>query len=352
MYTISSEQVIGSYAVKYKTLCKLINKEYAGSTATTINIFIDLTGIIHAITSRPVTCDSPYSITASIVNLCAHYRNFFRQYYNVDTIIHIILSDMNGECINSKYAPGYSRSYMGTNDKINNMIDAGLRYLCILVPYIEDISFNVTNYEFGVFMMDILSTQEFPTGRYPTSIVLSKDPYSYQLVLDSAIKVLRPRKEDGEDLSYMINRSNVLAAMCQARKSIFEENDLNPELLPLIYSLTRVPERNIPSIHQIPTTIRALNKAVDSKLILNYRSTDIEYICNVLKTNRWLNISDPMRIRDRFSAIDILSQYGVYINSATGRYRYAGMKNLYDPVAVKEISTKYFKDYPLDLNVL
>ena len=49
MYSISSEQIIGSYAVRYKTLVSLVNKHYAGCNDSVINIFIDLAGMYNAL---------------------------------------------------------------------------------------------------------------------------------------------------------------------------------------------------------------------------------------------------------------------------------------------------------------
>lgn len=354
MYIVSSEQVIGSYAVKYKTLTELINKEYAGSSAETINIFIDLTGILRSITSQPVTCKSAYSITASIINLCAHYRNFFAEYYKVHTRFFIILSVMDPTvCINAKFVPGYCRFYTGNNPKINTTIGEALTMLEILCPYIEDLAFYRTDYEFGVFVYDILQYEAKIPDHIVPGLVLSKDPYNFQMVSDDAfmVKILRPKKLNGEDLSYMINMENVLDAMFSARKTDRVDNGLNPSLIPLIYALSRVPERNVQSIHQLPSVVKALNTAaVVNKVIMNDRTTEIEYVCGILKKNKWLNVNDPKRISDRFNAIDIETQYSTF--KYTSVFKYNGMINLYDNNAVKEISMKYFKDCPLDLNVL
>lgn len=353
MYVVSSEQVIGSYAVKYKTLTQLINTEYVGSTANTINIFIDLTGIIRSVTSQPVTCKSAYSITASIINLCAHYRNFFKEYYNVHTRIFIITSIMDpASCINAKFVPTYSRFYTGNNPKINTLIGEALTMLEVLCPYIEDLAYYKTDYEFGVFVYDILQYELQNPHNIIPGLILSKDPYNFQMVSDDAfmVKILRPMKHNGEDTSFMINYANAIDAMLSARKTNHVDNCLNPSLLSLIYALSRVPERNIASIHQIPSVIKALNNAVINKLIINDRTTDIEYICNVLKSNKWLNITDIRRISDRFNAIDIETQHSTFKYTAV--FKYHGMVNLYDDNAVKEIAIQYFKDCPLDLNVL
>lgn len=356
MYNITSEQIIGSYAVKYSTLTKLINSEYANSNSDEINLFIDLTDILKGIGSQIVGATTPYSIAASIVNLCAHYRNFFKEYYKTHTRFFLILSDINNYSINLKSFPLYRRKLYSNNPKKDSIIQSGLKLVEMLCPYIEDIYYKYTNYEFGVYVYDIIQ-HEAKNGSSTPGLILSKDPYTYQMVSDDAfmVKILRPKKDSGEDTSYIINFVNAIEMSCTARKldigNTFSEIKLiNPSLLSLIYALTRVPERGIPSLHKLPNTIAAITQLIWDKLIINDRTTDIEYICNLLTTKKLLNIKDIPTVRARFNAIDIETQFIAYSYSAEEKYN--GIVNLYDPKAVKEISMQYFKDNPLDLNVL
>lgn len=353
MYTISSEQIIGSYAVKYKTLVPLINIEYAGNSSDILNIFIDLTDILKTITSQIIPNINPYSIAASIVNLCAHYRNFFYEYYKTNTKFFLIKSDINHMVsINCKLVPSYRRNLYSNNPIPNNAIDEAMRILDILVPYIEDINLKFTNYEFGVHVYDVIQ-YEASCGMKPIpGLVLTKDPYSYQLVSNDEymVKILRPKKEYKEDTSFIINSENVIYAACAARKTSMVENALDSSLLSLIYALSRVPERNIQSLHQLPAVIKALDKAVKNGYIMNSRTSDIGYVCNILSKHNLLKIKEPSVIIPRFNAIDIENQYMVY--TCSQEKKYTGMVNLYDPESVKKISMEYFSDFPLDLNVL
>lgn len=346
MYTISSEQIIGSYAVKYKTLTNLINTEYAGSDANNISLFIDCTSMFKSITSQPVSCNNPYSVAASVINLCAHYRNFFEQYYQVSAKIHIIVSYVGSDSINAKNVPGYKKSYSGNNPAVNQVIQDAIIILNTLVPYINDMEFISIPYEFGVYVYEVLQAkQEYP------ALILTKDPYNYQLVSDDGylVKVLRPRKENGEDVSYIIQAKNVYSAVCIARKVGYVGNNLSPSLLSIVYALSRVPERNISSLHQLPSVIKGINSLAMSGVIMNERTTDIGYVCEMLGHKKLLKVNDIGTIINRFRAIDIESQWLAY---GSDMLKYEGILNLYDPEAVKEISMKYFKDYPLDLNVL
>lgn len=351
MYTISPEQIIGSYAVRYRTLAPMINTEYSGCGATTLNLFVDVADMLKTIARQPVDSPNPYSITSSIINLCAHYRNFFREYYQTHTRIFLITSILTTD-LNRKFLPEYNKTVFGDNPMANSIIKDSIDMLNLLVPYIEDIHFCITNYEFGVYVYDIIAYDLKEHNFSCPGIVITKDIYNYQLVSDdeSMVRILRPKKEGKDDTSYIINDKTAIYYYCKNRRVEYINNNINSSLLSFIFAMTRLPERNLKSIHQIPATIKALNQVVESGIVMNQRTTAIDYLCEQMVKNTNIKIRDPFLIFQRFRAIDIESQYLAYC--ADSFMKYSGIKNLHDPVTVKEISMKYFKDCPLDLNVL
>ena len=346
MYAISSEQIIGSYAVKYSTLIPLINLHYSGSHATVINIYIDLASMFKTIAHQPVTTNS-FSLAASIINLCAHYRNFFKEYYKTDTNFFLIFSDVDNDFINKKFIPSYKRNIFGNNPSTNDSIIECMNLLDLLVPYINDIGFYKTNYEFGVKVLDIITHYNNP------NLLITKDPYNLQLVSEETgfVNILRCVKNKDGDLSYIVSRDQAILEMCLVRKCDPPKSYINSSLISLIYALSRVPERGLQSVFQLPKVLKAISNALDRGIILNEHTIDIEYICKIFSEHKLLDIKDPNYIDMRFKAIDIESQYFAYCHDPKEE-KFNGMKNLYDPTAVKEISMKYFKNYPLDLNVL
>lgn len=357
MYTITSEQIIGSYAVQYKRMIQLVNMEYANCNSNMINVFIDLTDMMKTLGSSTVELSTPYSITASIINLCAHYRYLFREYYKTHSKFFLILSDMNSNSINSKSFSKYHRYLYSNNPKKDMIINDAIKLVQILVPYIDDIHYQYTNFEFGVIVSDIISWEINNANAIP-ALIITKDPYSYQLVSDDACmaKILRPFKSSGVDESFIVNYTNAMEMMCYARKIddisgiTNDAKVINHSLISLIFALTRVPERGMPSLHQLPATISSIAKLVSDKLIMNSYTNDIEYVCELLVRKKLLKVKDPSLVRARFNAVDIATQLMAYIQIQPNKYN--GIVNLYDPEAVKEISMKYFKDNPLDLNVL
>lgn len=349
------EQVIGSYAVKYANLIPLINKEYAGCDSDKLNIFIDLTGILNNIIVSEASNTNPYLIASKIINLCGHYRNFFREYYKTSTQIFLILSMIDNKSINKLYVPNYERhlySSISFNSN-NNKISKAISVLNVLVPYIDDFYMCESNYEFGVHVYDIIGHQMRNNEIIP-GMIISKDSYNYQLVSpdDPLITVLRPKKNRGEDESFMVTNNSAIKEFCIANRSKCEINTIDSSYLPLIAALTRMPERDIESLYKIPTVLKALSTAIDKGYILSQSGLGVEYVCDALIKNKLLKINDTFLVSSRFKAIDINTQYAVFSVNALPTLKYNGMVNLYDPEAVKEINYTYFKDHPLDLNVL
>lgn len=352
MYTVSSERLIGSHAIKYHRLVKLINDEYYGCNSNKISLFIDVCDILKDIPML-ATEINPYSIASSLINLCAHYRYFFTKFYHTDTVIYLIDSILYPNSINNKYILDYyKRSYYGYSKESYNVIQMGLDLVKTITPYIEDIHYQLTQYEFGVMVKHIID-KEYEAGRIYPAIILSKDIYNYQMVSNDAtmVKILRPYKRNEQDVSYMVTYNNVYQKLFDARKvkHVDEIDNISPELMSFVMAASKMPERGLKSICALSNVVKKLSSCITSGTILNGYNTDIYYMLDQL-SHAGLKIKDKFAIEQRFKAVDIENQY-ITFNSISP-IKFEGMVNLYDPEAVKEISMKYFKDYPLDLNVL
>lgn len=352
------DSLIYSSYIKYNKLADIINIEFAGSNATEINLYIDLYSVFKAIynTNKNLAFSHPFAITSDIINMCAHYRNFFKTRYKVYTKIFLVYSTNDGMVYNTKFYPDYHNEYYNnymTNLDINNLILNNVKMINLLCRYINDIAFVYSKYETGVVIYDIMQKeyiQNTKNNKVIPDIIISKDLYNMQLCsVKENIIMIRPKKNKGEDLSFSINGRNMINTYIIERKCSSVYNNINGQMLSLIMALTRVPERNIKSYKQIPYIIKCINDAINNGYILNEYNTDIEYICNILNMKYNLNI-DPFIVDQRFKAIDIIQQYGAYQMSP--EIKYEKMVNLYDPETVKKINNDYFGNHPLDLNVL
>ena len=71
--------VIYGYYTKYDRLIPLINENFVGSTATTLDIFVDVMDIFRRLDKASsknsfFTITNPLVVTSGIINMIAHYR--------------------------------------------------------------------------------------------------------------------------------------------------------------------------------------------------------------------------------------------------------------------------------------
>ena len=115
---LSIEQAIGMNYPKYSTLHKA-NEIFKGSNATSINIYIDGYNIIQSLFSTNTKIIDNLSVVSGMINLCSHLRSYYRNFYNVESRIFIIMS--NGDFrICKSLIPPYNKSF--SEAKKNNPV--------------------------------------------------------------------------------------------------------------------------------------------------------------------------------------------------------------------------------------
>lgn len=353
MERLTIERLINSSYVRYNKLVEIVAQAFVGSTANEINIYIDLYSILKGLYSNRsnYVIEDYSSVTSSIINMCAHYREFFRSRYRVESKFFIVYSK-NCPYINKQFYPNYNKNNefkMNSNKMVDDMIKNNLELLETLCPYLPDIHFVQGTFETGVIIYDLICREEV-NNRNP-HLVITKDVYNYQLVsMRDNITILRPKKSEGNDVSYYINKNNLYVEYLKSRKTDYTGIPaiLSPELISLLMTLSSISERNIKSLINIKSALKLLNQNIEQYRILNGYNSDMNNIYNQLNIEKY-NIGITT-FDHRFKAIDINFQHSVFIN--TPECASISLNNLYDPENVKMINNKYFKSNPLDLNRL
>lgn len=353
MEKLTIERLINSNYVRYNRLVEIVTQAFVGSTANEINIYIDLYSILKGLYSdrSNYIIEDYSSVTSSIINMCAHYREFFRSRYKVESKFYIVYSK-NCPYINKQFYPEYNKNNefkMNSNKIVDDMIKNNLELLSTLCPYLPDIHFIQGTFESGVIIYDLICREEV-NNRNP-HLVITKDVYNYQLVsMRDNIVILRPKKSEGNDISYYINKSNLYIEYLKSRKADYTNYPviLSPELLSLVMTLSSVRERNIKSLVNIKSTLKILYEKVSNYNMLNGYNSDMSHIYSILGIDKYK--IGMTTFEHRFKSIDIAFQHSVFIN--TPECASISINNLYDPDNVRIINNKYFKNNPLDLNRL
>lgn len=345
--------VIYGYYVKYDKLAQLINANFKNSNVTKLTMFVDVYDILlhlkHYIINRDQnTITSRYFIASQIINICAHYREFFRRYYHVDTEFYLVYSDITSAESNELFYKNFKKELLRDNESFYSLVNDNINMLKIICKYIPNVFYIESyNIEFATTVTDIMISNSVNT----ISIILTKDYYSYQLVRPS-IYILRPKKNRSEDNSILIGTSNVAYEYLNEITTSKIRIPIAYSQLSILMSLYKVPNRNIKQL----VSISRLSKLYSNPEILSYNSgrrvADIEFMAN--EFNKYLGQPpiDPYELMYRFKAIDSIISYQSITSNRAVLISYEGYVNLYDVKFVHQMQETYFKYTPLDLEVL
>lgn len=341
MYVKTIEQEVMSYAIRYQRLSEMVKETFSNSkyaNSTEINLYIDLTKMIREMEDIQFT--DPMSISANILNLCAHYKSFFRKGYGVEAKIFLLYSRGKFE-INRMYYKDYrftDRIFHDSTTLIQNR-----DIIEMVCKYLDNIIFMETSEEIGNVALDISLIES--KDNIP-NILITKDRYNYIMTSFNFI-IFRPKKHEGQDLSYVITQDNVIHQYQVDRKIKVVPQSLSPALLPFIMALTKVPERNIKSRMNVSTAINAITKAISLGRLNNSYINDARYAAGEIRHCTTSNI-DVYEVESIYRSVDLCQVYNGYQFSEHGSKRYHGMINLKDPNGINEISRIYYQKTPVD----
>ena len=349
--------LFGNY-IKYERLKELIDYTYAGSDATEINLFIDLYPIIRSIyaDTYQVSYHGFMDLIPLLINLCIHYRYFFRKVYGVHATIYLI-SGKNHPEISRMLVPEYNyvmqkREVAPTHAVMDDMLSKNLKIMSILAPYLPDIHFVDTSFETSVVMGYIID-KRFNNN---PNIIISKDIYPVQLTANDRFQntvYIRPFKmSSGEDVSLILQSSELMrdwtdfwAFICKERNiNLPSEMMIHPSNIAPILAISGLPERSIKSLMQFRTIYGMISQIIGSA------STECS-IDSLYSTFDMEGNFPRHTVENRFHVIDIPYQIDA-IYSSSSEALLLKFENKHDPVTVKAICDKYFNNIPIALDKL
>lgn len=356
MSKVLIEQILGQFMIKFNTLKNIVEEsstDFIG--ACVANVYIDLSSVLKPLYKTHEQYDiKDYStVTSSIINMCAHYRSFFRKVEGMETNIFLVYSD-NCPILNKRLLYGYNSKTeytMNANALVYDMIQYNLKLLSLLSDYLPSIYFISGGFESGAIIYDLICRNEC-TGHVPNYII-TRDIYNYQLVpANNNIIILRPKKHNSQDISYYINNYNLLQTYLKDRESsmIIDPymNKLHPATLSIIMLLSSVKERNIPVLTSVKRAIKLVEDAIDNHKLFNGYNNNALNIWNAIGEDKF-NISYS-EFENRYKAIDLIYQQSVFMN--TPEAKQITFNDFEDAKTIQAINNQYFTNNPLDLENL
>ena len=350
---VNALPIIGSFYIKESKLLEMTSYAFTGSNATSVNIYIDLNSVFNKLFTPSFNMESrlnDYEIASTVLNMIAHYRYFFWSKLKVNTKFYFVYSLLNNNSIKIYY-PNYNSNtaynIVFNKDKYD-LINKNISLLEKIIPYIPDSCITIGTVEPCVTMKWIIENNKDPNP----NILLTKDEVTMQLsaVINNTV-VYVPKKYKGEDSSYVIIPTNngLYNALSDKRKCKKYEFsiEMNSGLYSFILSVIGVKSRNMNSIISYTSCIKELEKLIINNKINNSYNSIISNIYNEMNSKYKVALINS-NIDGRFKALDLLYQYGIYLNNPERLY-YKGIQNLYDPNGVHQICDEYFKECPINL---
>ena len=352
-----ADLILLSYYTKFNKLQELHQQKITNlKPGDTINVYIDLFDMLKKLYGTDIYANKSLTITASIINLVAHLRLFYRTRLNLKSRIFLIYGDET--CNNHRiHWPTFSSlgNLAGTNgfDNINHLIQSQLKLVQILAAYIHEVYYIHKQASFAIIAHDLMQ-KNITTDPYSTHLIISKSKYPFQIVAmsnRSNIYQLRPKKYFADELSYIVSYDDIYPYYYNklVAKSINEIIKISPRLISILWTFNGNRDVNISPIVNIRQTVHLVYNAINTHKILNDYQPDPMYVYNSI-TNPQIYM-DPETFRNRFYALDLIYQHLIYSKTpeALDTTWYI---NLNDPQTVIDINNKHFIDNPLNLNDL
>lgn len=373
--TFDINALIYSNYIRYERLKELIINEFRGTeeeNCNDINIFIDLYSLMKNTYHRDdfyVDEDQTYSLAAGVINMAAHYRAYFNTRQGVNTKIFIV-SSFN----NYKYLTAINPAYHSKIELKGNKIDYFLKNIAALSslsPYLPNIYFKHYDYATSAAAIRDIMGFNVTHGNTNPNIIITKDILNYQLVNFKPVRtiVLRPKKindsEQSADISYIINQYNLMSMLVWERGKKMKSDQetmtqryqkictINPELFSALLSIIGCNEYGYNSVLPFPTTINAFYKIIiENQLVLNQYSYNplelFKLVVENVNTKKNINI---VELESRFRTLDTIYLYD-QMQAINMELMTKLPEDLYAPEMLKKINEKFFRNNPLDLNVL
>lgn len=355
---VNAETVVVSHQIRYNTLAEMTNYAFAGSNAESVNIFIDMYQIALKLFRSDIDFNGKFSLASYVMNMCAHYRWFYKKYYGITTKIYLIytndimkynVSDVSeyNQKNNHKftYSLGVSK-YVADNTDILNL----------LTKYFKDIYFVQSPYE-PMAMISSIMEDNVVEGNMNPNIIISTSRLLFQ------VPVFQPRGVptvvfyhqygfDGAINAHIIDGQNAILKYCEIGRLKFKQflQDINPEFLSILIALGGYSQRSLRNLVRTDTIIKTLYNAIKNGLLYNSYTTDIDLIYNIFKDKLPVTATKET-IENRFKAVDLIYNKNIYKFSSYGKDKEWNV-NLYNPTEIQRLNQTKFKNYPIDLERL
>lgn len=344
------EPIFNSHKIRYDKINELlIENEVELKRNKEVKIFINLDSIfrelctpnVNEVTKASNSNERVIEMVADIINLAAHYRNYFRKrYVKSKVVIYTTFPYSRLKYKNIIYNSDYKSYFI---DKVNssdvnnvrNIFEQAMPLAKVILEYIENVHL-VSSDEIDSSLIPFIYMNKVDTST-SLNVFISKDKYDYQYVNYSSI-ILRPKKED----SYLVSKGNLIDTI-KKEAGIANVKTCDTSFYPFIYAVTGDRYRNIPKIKRvgISSVLNSINQGIKRGEISQTKN-NVFILTNLIKEEYRTQL-----LNNNFS-IDLETQYKA-LNISDFEKIERQLTNKFDNVSLKKINDMYFIQHPIYL---
>ena len=316
-----------------------------------VDCYVDINSYLSSIYTRPdYIFDEQGSVVSSIINFAAHIRQFFASRFSIRSRIFLIYGNTNPDSVRM-YCPEYDahREMDRTKDpRTVEIISSELNLLESISMYLPEIYFISNNTEPAVMIREIIKDQSSKGAKH-ARLIFSRDLYDWQLVATCPnTHLIRTKKTMQGDKTFTVSYFDFYKKLSKELSLKNPIGDgISPELYSFYMSMAGCKDRGIKAITNYPNSDKKIHELVANMIILNGYNVTPGVDPSFAERS---GLSQD--IIDRFKALDVIFQANLFVNTPEFHNLNKNIVDLYNPDEIKNINNRYFRKYPLDLNVL
>ena len=356
--------VYNSFKIRYLKLNQLFGSLHLNGIKT-VTLYINLESILSPLHQNSyeeylssATSDSVNeeykSVIANIINIAAHYRNYFTKGHVFSNIVFFYneLDNKNGYN-NSIHISKYRKSYYDTyNDskyeRVNEIIKGAIEYCHKIVDFIDSVYILKTN-RLDSSVIPFMCSKNCKALKADLNMILTKDVYDWQYV-NHRFLVLIPKGDDSIILYQKILMQYLIFKYDMEDKYKIL---ISPLLYPFILSIMGNKKRNLQKVKGIG--FKKVYKELEKLYIKDFLSDEnpssynIEYLNELIRDNNGFYSTGVRElVVNNYYAIDIERQLNISDWKENDKIL-SGIVNRYDVDGLKRLNDRTFSDHPINL---
>ena len=348
------DMIFNSFKIKYSLMDEFIEEnELKFNNKRPVNIFINFDTILKSLANKDInefsaSCDTKkvaLKVIGNIINLASHYRHYFykRRIYTriiMFSTFPVAKHEYKNRAFNPHFKKNFDNKIVNIDTPVTRIIiNQAIPMLKIIFDYIEDVHF-ITTDQLESSIIPLIYLNDVLKGEECDNIIITKDKFDYQYVA-KGFYLFRPKLAD----SYCITRDNLI-------EKLKEENDIkstetvDPSFISFINCVMGDGYRNVPKLKRvgISTLMKVINKGIKSNIIAE-RDNSIYLLVDLVKPEFkqiLLNNYRQLDLDGQYMTITVSDKYNIK----------SQCDNKFDNNSLKELTCKYFTDFPVYIDEL